>query len=157
MYAHFFVIKTYDLPAQANLSSSMNGSGNAGNAAAVNSSRVDSNRAQFDSHIDSPAAAHDRPLFESPSVTTPDNSVLSNVDNSRNSTSSLNGSASETNAVFAVLEALLGGTAGEKSAALIEALNLLKEDTMINEENSYDLLSAILSCTEDDDVSFPIN
>ena len=58
---------------------------------------------------------------------------------------------SETNAVFDVLEALLGGTEDEKSSALIETLNLLKEDTSINEENSYDLLSAIMSCTEEDD------
>ena len=36
-----------------------------------------------------------------------------NIDNSIMSTSYLNGSASETNATFAVLEALLGGTAGE--------------------------------------------
>ena len=57
----------------------------------------------------------------------------------------------ETNAVFSVLEALLGGSQEEKSGALIESLNLLKEDTSINEENSYDLLSAIMSCTEEDD------
>ncbi|KAL5257521.1 hypothetical protein ACHWQZ_G012456 [Mnemiopsis leidyi] len=64
---------------------------------------------------------------------------------------SLNGSMPETNAVFSVLEALLGGSQEEKSGALIESLNLLKEDTSINEENSYDLLSAIMSCTEEDD------
>ena len=65
---------------------------------------------------------------------------------------SLNGSMpSEPNAVFAVLEALLGGSDEEKSSALIESLNLLKEDTAINEENSYDLLSAIMCCTEEED------
>ncbi|XP_063674529.1 CLIP-associating protein 1-B-like isoform X48 [Bolinopsis microptera] len=86
--------------------------------------------------------------------------AVSNLNNNTNGGSasspllqspSLNGSMAENNKVFAVLEALLGGTQDEKSAALIESLNLLKEDTSINEENSYDLLSAIMSCTEEDD------
>eukprot|EP00116_Pleurobrachia_bachei_P004305 sb/3464567/ len=62
-----------------------------------------------------------------------------------------NGSAPDESAVFAVLEALLGGSVEEKGAALMSALNILREDRLINEDNSYDLLSAILCCVEDQD------
>ena len=64
-----------------------------------------------------------------------------------------NGAAPDESAVFAVLEALLGGSVEEKGAALMSALNILREDRLINEDNSYDLLSAILCCVEDQDVS----
>lgn len=54
--------------------------------------------------------------------------------------------------MFSVLEALLGGTGEEKSGAMVQAVGLLKED-VVTSENSYDLLDAILQCTEEPDVS----
>jgi len=63
---------------------------------------------------------------------------------------SINGSL-EPDVMFSVLEALLGGTGEEKSGALVQAVGLLKED-VVTAENSYDLLDAILQCTEEPDV-----
>lgn len=68
-----------------------------------------------------------------------------------NSTSSLNGSMPENDAIFSVLETLIGGSPEEKSTALMETHNLLKESESINEENSYDLLSAVMGITEEED------
>ena len=64
---------------------------------------------------------------------------------------SINGSL-EPDVMFSVLEALLGGTGEEKSGAMVQAVGLLKED-VVTSENSYDLLDAILQCTEEPDVS----
>ena len=126
---------------QANFTTSLNNSIDIANAAAaVDTSRVASDSSR--SNVGRTSAS--------------DNVILGDVDGSRLSATSLNGSAAEANAVFSVLEALLGGQSDEKSAALIETLNILKEDTLINDENSYDLLSAIMSCTEDDDVSITL-
>ena len=44
-----------------------------------------------------------------------------------------------------------GGSPEEKSTALMETHNLLKESESINEENSYDLLSAVMGITEEED------